>query len=169
MKPSEGGAGGRRGRRVPEGMGLPAGRDPGGLSRGWESDLWERRHGGTLRARGEAGTEERPAGQCCGGLGSGWRERRVWPRGGGCGTAGGCGRSAGSQGGSARRAERGGGHGVRIRSQGSCVAAAGERSAVSHRQMNGEERRELGGESPRGLQGRGKPLRGIEEEEKGGR
>lgn len=78
--------GGRRGRQVPEGMGLPAGRDPRGLGRRGESDLWERRDGGALGGGGRAAAGGQVS--AAGDWGAGWRERRVWRRGGGCGTVG---------------------------------------------------------------------------------
>lgn len=71
-------------------------------------------------------------------------------------------------------AERSGaaGTGYAIPPRGSCVlATAGERSgpAVSHLQMNREERREQGRGTPGDLRVEGKPLHGEEEEGEGGR
>lgn len=44
-------------------MGLPAEEIPGCSVGAGKSDLWERRDGGALRARGEEGAEGRPAGR----------------------------------------------------------------------------------------------------------
>lgn len=123
--------------------------------------------------RGQSGG--RRAGQCCGGLGSGMAGETGLAAGRGLRHGGVCSRyAAGPRGARAGPPAEQSGHGVHVPSRGSCVAAAaGERSgtAESQRQMNREERRELGGESPGDLRGEGKPLyeEEEEEEEEGGR
>lgn len=130
-----------------------------------------RGQGGGRRQVSAAGGWQRDGGRDHGdggfGRGEGGRE------GGGCGSAGGCGRPAGSRGGPSRaersRAGRAAGTGGLPSPGTACGGGWGEvGDSVGHRLVNGEERRELGGESPGDLRGEGKPLHEAEEEEEEG-